>query len=491
MKVGVNLKELTRLASEAYLTDNLSLFKGETGEKGDSGEAVLLTSITNNVDGTITFVFSNGFTHTTDNLRGQTGVKGDNGVGITDLLLIGDTGYGGSKTWELYYDNDTHDTITLLNGDALSSIIPIDVSNSPYHENIYEMVMATGNRFRFSVFNGGVNLEASEVKELYESNPNTNAYTDAEKEQVSQTETHADLNGRDLENRKRDNHTGTQSLDTITETAVKKIMTDVERLKLSNVPVDTNQAIADILTLLGSNDVNLDTLQEIVNFIKVHETELNSLTLDNIAETLDKKIMTAAERIKLATIETGATADQTAAEIKALYESTLNKILDSVDSITMTNGGTVTWNAQEGTLDITGPYVNLQVGQEVGLIARNDTGSSVTNGTVMMITGSIGASGRLTMAPYDGVSDGSKILGILTQDTINNADGFVTFFGKLRGLNTSVWAQGDELWVLGNTLTNIKPTTGVVMSIGFVVNSHATVGTIFIRRQQHILIREV
>lgn len=491
MKIGVDLKELTRVASESYLTSNAALFRGEKGDSGNDGAAVLLTSVTNNADGTITFIFSNGYEHTTDNLKGDTGPRGINGVGITDLQLLGDTGYGGSKSWALFYDNDTHDVITLLNGDALDSIIPIDVSNTPYHENIYEMVMATGNRFRFSVFNGGVNLDAVEVKTLYESNPDTNAFTDSEKAQLAQTESHAELDGRDIENRKRENHTGTQSLDTITETTIKKIMTDVERAKLVNVPVNTNQALADILTLLNSNDVNLDTLQEIVNFIKVHEVELNSLTLDNIAETLDKKIFTAVERAKLAGIEEGATADQTAAEIKALYESTVDKVLSNVNSIAFTGGGVVSWNVDEHTIDVANTYVTIQVGQEIGTLVRNNTASLIPDGTVVMETGSIGASGRLTVAPYDGIASGSKILGVVTQDIPVGADGFSTFFGKIRGLNTSAWTSGDELWVSGSGLTNIKPTDGLILSIGFVVSSHITQGTIFIRRQAHTFIREV
>ena len=43
-------------------------------------------------------------------------------------------------------------------------------------------------------------------------------------------------------------------------------------------------------------------------------------TADQIAETAGGKIMTAAERLKLAAIEAGATADQTSSEIKAAYE---------------------------------------------------------------------------------------------------------------------------------------------------------------------------
>lgn len=45
---------------------------------------------------------------------------------------------------------------------------------------------------------------------------------------------------------------------------------------------------------------------------------------DQVVETTDKKIMTSAERTKLSGIESGATADQTASEIKTLYESNSN-----------------------------------------------------------------------------------------------------------------------------------------------------------------------
>ena len=491
MGIGVNLPNLVAEAASQYFVANKGLFKGDKGDAGIDAIPLTVSQITNNNDGTITILFSNGFSHTTAVLKGEQGVKGDDGNGITALDLIGDTGYGGSKSWILRYDNDVEEVLTLLNGDAINAVVPIDVSDLPKYENIYEVQMATGTKFRFSVFNGGVNLDKTEVKSLYEQNPDTNAFTDAEKAKLALTETHVELNGRDIANRNRANHTGTQSLDTVTETAVKKIMTDVERAKLANVPADTNTAINNIMTLLASNDVNLDTLQEIVNFIKLHEVELNSLTLDNIAETATKKIMTLDERNKLAGIEAGATGDQTAAEIKALYESTLNKVLTSVDSIGFTGGGTVSWNAEEHTIDVTNTYVTIQVGQEVGTLARNNTASSLTNGTVVMKTGALGASGRLTMASYDGVADGSRILGVVTQDTPAGADGFATYFGKIRGLNTSAWNQGDDLWVYGSNLTNIKPTEGLIMNIGFVVNSHATQGTIWVRRQAHTFIREV
>lgn len=107
-------------------------------------------------------------------------------------------------------------------------------------------------------------LTAADIKELYESNANTNEFTDDEKTKLTNTEVTSQLNDRDTANRDRTNHTGTQDLDTITETA-------------------------------------------------------------------DKKIMTANERTKLGAIEDGATADQTAEEIEALYEglSDTNKYTDA------------------------------------------------------------------------------------------------------------------------------------------------------------------
>lgn len=466
MKIGVDLRELTQEASAQYLSSNVSLFRGVKGDNGADGLTTVLTDVVNNPDGTLTLTFDNGYVHTTQPMKGDTGQEGDRGNGITDLQLLSDTGYGGSKSWALYYDDDTHDVLTLLNGDTVSEVVAIDVSDTPYHENVYELRMATGSAFRFSVFNGGVNLDMTEVKTLYEANPDTNAFTDADKAQLDSTETSAELDGRDIENRKRSNHTGTQTLDTITETATKKIMTDAERSKLANVPTDTNAALAAVNAKLFSDDSSLDTMYEVVQYIKT-------------------------DRAKLDTIEVGATADQTAAEIKALYESATGKVLNAVDSIGLTNGGTISWNVDEHTIDVANTYATVQVGQEIGTLVRNNTASTIGDGTVVMETGAIGASGRLTAAPYDGVADGSKILGVMTKATPAGADGYATFFGKIRGLNTSMWAQGDELWVSGSGLTNVKPTSGLVMSVGFVVNSHATVGTIFVRRQAHVMIREV
>lgn len=155
-------------------------------------------------------------------------------------------------------------------------------------------------------------------------------------------------------------------------------------------------------------------------------------------------------------------------------------------SVQLTGGtgtqGTVTWNADEETLDLIQNGSTLQLGQELQVHARNNTGSLISNGTVVMATGTLGASGRITVAPYDNTTDVKYVVGVTTEDIADGTDGKVTSFGKVRGVNTSSWSEGSVLYTTTNgNLTSTVPTTGVKKAIAFVVNSHATNGTLMVR----------
>lgn len=119
-------------------------------------------------------------------------------------------------------------------------------------------------------------------------------------------------------------------------------------------PLSANQGkvlkamVDNINLLIASDDTTLDELQEVVNFIKANRTDLDALTLDNIAETATNKWFTVDEKTKLVAIEDGATADQTAAEIETLYEglADTNKYTDSEKAQLVTNTNGVLSNAQ-------------------------------------------------------------------------------------------------------------------------------------------------
>lgn len=158
----------------------------------------------------------------------------------------------------------------------------------------------------------------------------------------------------------------------------------------------------------------------------------------------------------------------------------VNKLNLSTDTSLVVDVGQITWNPNERTADIgLGNNVVLQVGQETVALVRNGTASTIANGTVVMMAGSVGNSGRLVVAPYDGISDASLIIGVMTETVLAGADGFVTSYGKIRGIDTSMWVDGDVLYVNGSTLAKTPP-EGLRMKIAAVVHAH-TNGTLMVR----------
>lgn len=167
----------------------------------------------------------------------------------------------------------------------------------------------------------------------------------------------------------------------------------------------------------------------------------------------------------------------------------VNKVNLSTDTNLVASVGQITWNPNERTADIgLDNNVVLQVGQEMLALVRNGTASSIVDGTVVMLTGSVGNSGRLVVAPYDGVADASLILGITAETIVAGADGFVTSYGKIRGIDTSMWNDGDVLYVNGSGLATTPP-AGLNMKIAAVVHSH-TNGTLMVRVNGYSQVKE-
>lgn len=163
----------------------------------------------------------------------------------------------------------------------------------------------------------------------------------------------------------------------------------------------------------------------------------------------------------------------------------------------VTQARRVQWNQDDGTMDV-GLYGGsvLQVGQELMYYAKNTSGSLIANGTPVMFTGTVGSSGKLTFGPA--VADGSVLadymMGVATQDIANNAFGYVTSFGLVRGFNTTgapvgeVWADGDLLYfdpATPGTWTKFKPTApNIAVPVAVVVNAASGgAGSIFMRME--------
>lgn len=146
--------------------------------------------------------------------------------------------------------------------------------------------------------------------------------------------------------------------------------------------------------------------------------------------------------------------------------------------------GEITWNSDDKTLDIglDGTSV-LQVGQEFLVKATNKTGSTITDGQAVYISGSDGQRVVVSLAQAINTPSNQVSLAIATQNIANNATGFFTAKGLVRGLNTSAFAEGDILYVstTAGGLTNVAPAKPYSqLVIGIVTISNAGNGSIYV-----------
>lgn len=180
---------------------------------------------------------------------------------------------------------------------------------------------------------------------------------------------------------------------------------------------------------------------------------------------------------------------QSDSDLDANWDSTvsLDSVLFNTSAVTDPVQGQIGWNSEDHTLDLglNGDVV-LQLGQEMHYLVRNGTASPITSGQVVMATGTVGASGRIVvgLAVGDGSVPGKYTMGVATETIAAGADGYVTAFGKVRGVDTRGWDEGDILYLdpaVPGGLTNVVPTApSSHVTVAIVISSFSN-GTIFVR----------
>lgn len=151
--------------------------------------------------------------------------------------------------------------------------------------------------------------------------------------------------------------------------------------------------------------------------------------------------------------------------------------------------GTLSWNTADNTLNLQHSNARQQIGQEQYFPpVVNLTGSTIPNGTVCMFAGAEEFNNaRLLTAPMvaDGTYPSLYVMGVATHDIPDGGEGFVTSFGYVNDLNTSMWNKGDILYTdpfNPGGMTNVKPTApNNCIPIAAVVKKHATTGRIMVR----------
>lgn len=159
------------------------------------------------------------------------------------------------------------------------------------------------------------------------------------------------------------------------------------------------------------------------------------------------------------------------------------------------SGGKITWNDNDGTLDVVlkGGNVTLQVGQEQVIRAVNKSGIDLleSNYQAVRITGAQGNRLKVELAQANNDLNSAETIGIVTQTILNNQIGYITTNGLVRGINTTgslqgeTWVDGDILYLsptVAGQLTKIKPVAPQhLVIVGYVVYAHNNQGQIFVK----------
>ena len=208
-----------------------------------------------------------------------------------------------------------------------------------------------------------------------------------------------------------------------------------------------------------------------------------------------------------------------AIEYKRLYDTTKNneykvkeqrlrKIAENIKLIVGSSSSSAvsSFNGRTGAVTLTATDVNGALGYTAGdmlksvydydndgvvdsaerteIIVRNSTGSTLTKGTVVYLSGATGNRPNALRAQANSEATSSKTFGFVVSDISNNSDGYVACAGTLHDLDTSAFADGASLWLspttAGGWTTTVPSEPNHSVFLGYVARSHPTQGRVVI-----------
>jgi hypothetical protein len=103
------------------------------------------------------------------------------------------------------------------------------------------------------------------------------------------------------------------------------------------------------------------------------------------------------------------------------------------------------------------------------------------------ISGATGNTCTISKAIASADATSAQTLGVVKDDILNNDFGYVVVFGKVSGLNTTAYTEGQQLYLSGSVaggVTTTKPYAPThLVYVGIVTRSHPNQGTWEVRVQ--------
>jgi hypothetical protein len=163
-----------------------------------------------------------------------------------------------------------------------------------------------------------------------------------------------------------------------------------------------------------------------------------------------------------------------------------NLIYDTTPTGIPTEQGATYWDDQSETVALVMNGTIQKIGEDTFYHVKNSTGSTIAKGVAVRFAGTDGGSGKILIAPFlaNGTYPTQYYMGITAEAITNGSDGKVYHFGKIRGVNTSAFADGDILYcsttVAGGFQTTAPSAPNNIVIAAAVINAGNN-GTLMVR----------
>jgi hypothetical protein len=149
--------------------------------------------------------------------------------------------------------------------------------------------------------------------------------------------------------------------------------------------------------------------------------------------------------------------------------------------------GKLFWDDGDGVLSngLKGGNVTLQIGTQEFARVYNDSGTTLTKGQAVYISGAQGNRVAVKLARADVEATSFGTIGLVAETMTNGAEGFIIVSGALYKLDTLGLVAGATVYlspITAGALTTTKPQAPQqLVVVGWVERVHATVGSIYVK----------
>jgi len=130
---------------------------------------------------------------------------------------------------------------------------------------------------------------------------------------------------------------------------------------------------------------------------------------------------------------------------------------------TPTTASTMYWDDSFKTVALVMNGTTQEIGHDQFYHVKNSSGTTIPKGTAVGFAGTDGSSGHLLITPFiaNGTTPSSNFMGVTAEAITNGSFGKVQNFGRLDGIDTSAFAEGDVLYVSTTTAGAFQTTIPV------------------------------